>query len=152
MRQALQDGIGPGVISQAVLGLGGVGKSEPALQYAYRHRGQYRVVWWIYADSPDLIRAGLAAFAGALTCGIDSVAAEQTTVEEAAARALSWLAVYPGRLVIFDNVEEAGASLFGWIACRRHLIIAQELSRHMPSSTRINASLPLILERFLLDP
>ncbi|MEU8148954.1 tetratricopeptide repeat protein [Nonomuraea sp. NPDC048901] len=107
IRQALQDGTGPGVISQAVLGLGGVGKSELALQYAHRHRGQYRLVWWIDADGPDLIRAGLAAFARALACGIDSVAAEQATVEEAAAWALSWLAAHPDWLVIFDNIEEA---------------------------------------------
>ncbi|MDX3111318.1 hypothetical protein ACIBO5_61235 [Nonomuraea angiospora] len=35
LRQALPDKTGPGVITQAVLGLGGVGKSELALQYAH---------------------------------------------------------------------------------------------------------------------
>ncbi|MFD0480859.1 NB-ARC domain-containing protein [Nonomuraea thailandensis] len=106
LHQVLEDKPGTGVISQAVLGLGGVGKSELALQYAHRHRQDYELVWWIDADSPDLIRTGLAALAQALTCGIDSVAAEQATVEEAAAWALSWLAAHPGWLVIFDNVEE----------------------------------------------
>ncbi|MDP4510261.1 FxSxx-COOH system tetratricopeptide repeat protein [Nonomuraea turcica] len=106
LRQALQEETGPGVISQAVLGLGGVGKSELALQYAHRHRQEYRLVWWIDADGPEQIRAGLAALARALACGIDSVAAEQATIEEAAAWALSWLAAHPGWLVIFDNVDE----------------------------------------------
>ncbi|GAA4966083.1 hypothetical protein GCM10023334_087010 [Nonomuraea thailandensis] len=106
LRQALEDKPGAGVISQAVLGLGGVGKSELALQYAHRHRQDYELVWWIDADSPDRIRTGLAALAQALTCGIDSVAAEQATVEEAAGWAVSWLAAHPGWLVIFDNVEE----------------------------------------------
>ncbi|MFC6365014.1 tetratricopeptide repeat protein, partial [Nonomuraea thailandensis] len=106
LRRALDDKPGTGVISQAVLGLGGVGKSELALQYAHRHRADYRLVWWIDADSPDRIRIGLAALAQALTCGIDSVAAEQATVEEAAAWAVSWLAAHPGWLVVFDNVEE----------------------------------------------
>ncbi|MEU7864222.1 NB-ARC domain-containing protein [Nonomuraea sp. NPDC049141] len=94
------------MISQAVLGLGGVGKSELALQYAHRHRAEYRLVWWIDADDPEQIRSGLAALARALACGIDSVAAEQATAQEAAAWALSWLATHPGWLVIFDNVEE----------------------------------------------
>ncbi|MGW0202343.1 hypothetical protein [Nonomuraea sp. NPDC003201] len=63
-------------------------------------------MWWIDADSSDLIRAGLAALARALACGIDSVAAERAIVEEAAAWALSRLAAHPGWLVIFDNVED----------------------------------------------
>ncbi|GAA4923312.1 FxSxx-COOH system tetratricopeptide repeat protein [Nonomuraea thailandensis] len=106
LRRALDDEPGAGVISQAVLGLGGVGKSELALQYAHRHRQDYELVWWIDADSPDLIRTGLADLARALACGIDSVAAEQATVEEAAAWAVSWLAAHPDWLIIFDNVEE----------------------------------------------
>ncbi|MEV3985315.1 tetratricopeptide repeat protein [Nonomuraea sp. NPDC049758] len=106
LRQTLRDTTGTGVISQAVVGLGGVGKSELALQYAYHHRQEYRLVWWIDADGPDLIRAGLVALARALTCGIDSVAAEQATAEEASAWALSWLSTQAGWLIIFDNVEE----------------------------------------------
>ncbi|MEU6729421.1 hypothetical protein ABZ917_37455 [Nonomuraea wenchangensis] len=51
-------------------------------------------------------RAGLAALARELTCGIDSVAAEQATTGEAAAWALSWLATHPGWLIILDNVED----------------------------------------------
>jgi hypothetical protein len=38
---------GAGVVAQAVYGLGGVGKSELALQYATRHRARYPLVWWI---------------------------------------------------------------------------------------------------------
>ncbi|YCK38331.1 tetratricopeptide repeat protein [Actinomadura sp. ATCC 39365] len=106
LRRTLQDAKGPGVITQAVLGLGGVGKSELALQYAHHHRRDHDLVWWIDADGPGRIRAGLAALARALTCGIDSVAAEQATVEEAAAWALSWLAAHPGWLVVLDNVED----------------------------------------------
>jgi hypothetical protein len=54
---------GAGVVTQAVHGLGGVGKSELALQYVTRRRSSYRVVWWIVADSPEAIGAGLAELA-----------------------------------------------------------------------------------------
>ncbi|TMR07592.1 tetratricopeptide repeat protein [Nonomuraea turkmeniaca] len=107
VRGALSSGASPGVISQALFGLGGVGKSELALQYAHRYRSEYRPVWWIDSDSPAQIQAGLASLARALTAGTDSVAAEQATVEEAAAWALSWLSMRPDWLIVFDNVEEA---------------------------------------------
>ncbi|MFI6300143.1 hypothetical protein ACIBEJ_51730 [Nonomuraea sp. NPDC050790] len=99
----LESGTGTGVISQAVVGLGGVGKSELALQYAFARRLDYDLVWWIDADSPAQIQAGLAR---ALVAGTDSVAAAQASPEEAAAWALAWLAGRAGWLLIFDNVEE----------------------------------------------
>ncbi|MBT2235776.1 tetratricopeptide repeat protein [Nonomuraea sp. NEAU-A123] len=98
---------GPGIISHAIIGLGGVGKSELALQYAHRHQDDYRLVWWMEADSAAHIQAGLAELARALVAGVDSVAAEQATTEEAAAWSLAWLSSHTGWLVVFDNVEEA---------------------------------------------
>ncbi|MGW3345632.1 tetratricopeptide repeat protein [Nonomuraea rubra] len=107
LREALEGAAATGVISQAVVGLGGVGKSELALQYAHRHRLDYDLVWWIDAEGPARIQAGLAALARALACATDSVAAAQATQDEAATWALAWLSGHPGWLVILDNVEEA---------------------------------------------
>ena len=43
---------------QAIAGLGGVGKTQTAVEYAYRHRDEYRAVLWVRADPgwarPDL--------------------------------------------------------------------------------------------------
>jgi hypothetical protein len=89
-----------------VYGLGGIGKSEPALQYALRNTGHYHLTWWIDADSPAQIQEGLADLARAITAGVHSVAAGQATVEEAVSWAVSWLAAHPGWLIIFDNVEQ----------------------------------------------
>ncbi|WP_170316796.1 NB-ARC domain-containing protein [Acrocarpospora corrugata] len=102
-----------GVITQAaVYGLGGVGKSELALQYATRHRDRYRVVWWAEADTPAQIQTSLAGLARAICAGSHSVAAGQATVEEAVeeavAWALSWMATHPGWLLVLDNVEQVG--------------------------------------------
>ncbi|MEV4888076.1 tetratricopeptide repeat protein, partial [Nonomuraea sp. NPDC055795] len=52
------------------------------------------------------IEAGLAGLARALVAGVDSVAAGQASLEEAAAWAMAWLAGRTGWLVVFDNVEE----------------------------------------------
>src|SRR6266542_4279494 len=48
---------------QAVHGLAGVGKSQLAREYAHRHAGEYDVVWWLRADRPSTVLAGLAELA-----------------------------------------------------------------------------------------
>ncbi|NAS20089.1 tetratricopeptide repeat protein [Herbidospora sp. NEAU-GS84] len=100
------DAAGAVITQTAVHGLGGIGKSELALQYAAAHRAAYRLVWWIDADSRAQIQTGLAALTRALCAGTHSVAAFQATTEEAAAWAMSWLSLRTGWLLIFDNVEQ----------------------------------------------
>jgi hypothetical protein len=51
---------GGAVVTQAVYGLGGVGKSELALHYASAHRRDYGLVWWITAVDAAQVETGLA--------------------------------------------------------------------------------------------
>jgi len=91
------------VVTQAVYGLGGVGKSELALHHAVACRAQYKVIWWITAEDGAQLQSGLAALAARL-CG--PVAAAGTTAE-AAEWAVGWLQAHPGWLLILDNVDAA---------------------------------------------
>lgn len=43
----------------AISGLGGIGKTQIALEYAYHYRNDYRVVLWARAGSPEEARDGL---------------------------------------------------------------------------------------------
>jgi hypothetical protein len=93
---------GSGVIAQAVAGLGGVGKTELALRHARACRDRYRLVWWVTADTPDNIQAGLAALAYRLVPVLQTA----TTAEQAAGWAVGWLQTHPGAPLILDNVEQ----------------------------------------------
>jgi tetratricopeptide (TPR) repeat protein len=93
---------GGAVVTQAVYGLGGVGKSELALQYAVGRRGEYGLVWWISAAGAGQVEAGLAALAGRL-CPAVAVAG---TTSNAAGWTTGWLQAHDRWLLILDNVED----------------------------------------------
>ncbi|GAA2146599.1 FxSxx-COOH system tetratricopeptide repeat protein [Actinomadura napierensis] len=53
-------GSAPTSTPQTLYGLSGVGKTAIAVEYAYRHRDEYDIVWWIEAARPELIATSFA--------------------------------------------------------------------------------------------
>lgn len=92
-----------GVVVQAVHGLGGIGKSALAAQWAVqRCNGNPR--WWITADSKAAVDSGLADLARALQpalAGLPGLPAEMLTE-----RAVQWLTSHDDWLLVLDNVEQ----------------------------------------------
>jgi hypothetical protein len=52
-----------GVVLTALQGMGGVGKTQLAVEYAWRFAGEYDLIGWIAADQPILVRSSLAPLA-----------------------------------------------------------------------------------------
>lgn len=87
------------VTVQAIEGMGGVGKTQLAIEYAYRYLHKYAFVAFIDAERLELISSQFVALANAL--GVPDPVAEQavTAVYRALAIRSPWL-------VIFDNAGE----------------------------------------------
>jgi tetratricopeptide (TPR) repeat protein len=112
--ERLADGVAAAV---AAHGLGGVGKTQLALEYAHRHLGDYQLVWWVPAETRLLATASLAELAVRL--GLEA----RTEQAEQAAAALAELAGRDGWLVIFDNAEEPEDLKGLWPAGRGQVLV-----------------------------
>jgi tetratricopeptide (TPR) repeat protein len=95
------------VQAQAVHGLGGVGKTQLALEYAHRHADDYDLVWWVAAEQPVAIPGQLVALARRL--GIPEAANQAETV----AVLYDELRGRDRWLLVFDNAEDP-AELRPW--------------------------------------
>jgi cellulose biosynthesis protein BcsQ len=101
LRDKLAGG-GSDAVAQALYGLGGVGKTQLALEYAHRFMADYDLVWWVPSERTDEITAALAELARKMGLRTGD------NVAEAAEAALEELRrdTTPHWLLIFDNADD----------------------------------------------
>ena len=93
-----------GHMAQALTGLSGIGKTQAAIEYAYRFRSHYQAIFWATADSHTHLVADFTAIAALLNLPEQHEANEECIVQAVK----RWLQQQSNWLLILDNVEEPG--------------------------------------------
>ncbi|MEV4311265.1 FxSxx-COOH system tetratricopeptide repeat protein [Actinocrispum sp. NPDC049592] len=96
------------VLPSALHGLGGIGKTQMATEYIYRHLQDYDLVWWIDATHTTQIRSGLTELARVL--GLPG-ATEAGVAVPAVLEALRTGRPFRRWLLVFDAAESPEAVL-----------------------------------------
>src|SRR4051812_16509519 len=96
------------IAGKAVHGLGGVGKTRLAVEYAWQYAADYTALLFVGAGSPADLRRNLAVLCDRSVLDLPEQEAPEEEVREGAV--LRWLGERPGWLLILDNVDSEDAA------------------------------------------
>ena len=108
--QGQLDGGGATAITQAIEGLGGIGKTRVAVEFGWWgvREKKYKAVLFVNAESSELLHASVAGLAGARVLGLAKEGVDQEVAERLV---FGWLAENDGWLMVFDNADTREAAM-----------------------------------------
>ncbi|HZO76307.1 MAG TPA: NB-ARC domain-containing protein [Ktedonobacteraceae bacterium] len=86
----------------AISGLGGIGKTQVAIEYSYRHRQDYETVFWLNARDGEEFQIELVELARFLKL----VEEDEQNQRKAVEAIIQWFHMHSGWLLIVDDVDE----------------------------------------------
>jgi hypothetical protein len=86
----------------AIYGLGGVGKTQIAIEYVYRYQSEYNAIFWITAADQAALLSGYEDIAKTTGC----VPTINTTPDVVAKGVMSWLRTQETWLLVMDNLDD----------------------------------------------
>ncbi|KAA2265118.1 tetratricopeptide repeat protein [Solihabitans fulvus] len=109
--ERLEPGATAAVLPEALHGLGGVGKSQLAIEYAYRYQSKFDVIWWIPAERSVQIANALVELGQRLNLRAGAAAniAVQPVLD--ALRGGGHRKIPPNWLLVFDNADNPATVL-----------------------------------------
>jgi len=97
-------GVATAITGKAVHGLGGVGKTRLAIEFAWRNELDYNALLFVTADSPEALQVSIANLVGPMVLNLPEKDAREMDVRMKAV--LDWLQDHPGWFLIIDNVDK----------------------------------------------
>ncbi|GCE06116.1 FxSxx-COOH system tetratricopeptide repeat protein [Dictyobacter aurantiacus] len=104
--QQLHISFAPGhsmALTQSIGGLGGIGKTQIAIEYAYRYQQHYRYVFWINADTSESLQTGFVNIASLLHLPLPAKDIDITVTMNALRE---WFRDNEHWLLILDNADD----------------------------------------------
>jgi hypothetical protein len=86
----------------AIIGLGGIGKTQLAVEYAYRFHQDYQVVLWARAESPEALTSSYVTIATLLNLPEHEAQEQEITIQAVK----TWLHTHSRWLLILDNADD----------------------------------------------
>lgn len=112
----------------AVSGMPGVGKTQTAVEYAHRHRSEYKLILWARAETRETLISDYVSIAGTLQL-LEARAQEQNLAVGAVKR---WFDANPDWLLILDNADD--------LSLAREFMPATPPKGHIILTTRAQAT------------
>ena len=94
---------GNAVKRQVIFGLGGIGKTRLAIEYAWEYQNSYIALLFVVADTPIQLRRSLAELSAPAILNLQEWKVPEEEIRMAAV--LRWLSENPGWLLIIDNAD-----------------------------------------------
>ena len=96
------------VVARVLNGMGGVGKTRLAVEYAWRRVSDYAAILWVDAGSPEAVQRNLAALCARVI--LDLPEQRETDERKKCEAVLAWLRQHPGWLLIMDSIDSEPAA------------------------------------------
>jgi len=94
----------PTAITQAIHGLGGIGKTRLAVEFAWWAIAEekYKAVFFVKSETPELLHASMASLTAKDVISLSEQNVDQQTAELVV---FQWLRSHEGWLIVFDNAD-----------------------------------------------
>jgi len=129
-------------LTQAIAGLGGIGKTQIALKYAYRYKDNYEYICWINAETDNTILSSFQSFARKMN--IPNAEAKEADVIIETVH--NWMKDHCNWLFVYDNAEDEETLqrfLPALTGKRQHILIT---TRNMYFMNFVNVDIAVLTE------
>ena len=129
---------GRSTVIQALTGMGGIGKSQLAIEFAHRYASDYELIWWMQAEDPLVLSTQFVSLARELDLPEKDNQEQEViihTVRKALQKRSNWL-------LVFDNaVEEDNLQPFLPTGNQGQVLITSRTSYWSRITSAVNVSL-----------